>query len=55
MKTYLITFFANNRLLRKTYIKAVDHLSALKAFRNIHRDAEIYDLRLSSEPSNLGR
>jgi len=46
MKTYLITFFANNsRLLQTTYITAVDRLSALKEFRNIYRDVEIFDLR----------
>ncbi len=48
MKTYLITFFAKNRLLQKTYIKAVDQLSALKEFRKSYRDVEIYDLRTES-------
>jgi hypothetical protein len=49
MKTYLITFFANNsRLLQTTYIRAVDRLSALKEFRNLYRDVEIFDLRAES-------
>lgn len=48
MKTYLITFFANSRLLQTTYITAVDRLSALKQFRIIYRDVEIYDLRAES-------
>lgn len=46
MKTYLITFFADNsRLLQTTYITAVDRLSALKEFRNIYKNVEIFDLR----------
>jgi len=48
MKTYLITFFANSRLLKTTCITASDRLAALKQFRKIHMDAEIYDLRAQS-------
>lgn len=46
MKTYLITFFAkNSRFLQTTYITAVDRISALREFRNIYRDVEIFDMR----------
>ena len=48
MKTYLITFFANSRLLQTTYITAVDRIAALKEFRNIYREVEIFDLRVES-------
>jgi hypothetical protein len=48
MKTYLITFFANSRLLQTTYITAVDRLAALKEFRILYRDVEIFDLRIEN-------